>query len=96
MTIPKATITEDLTPQVNGFTSTFTTGQSFIPGSLCVEFNGQRLRKGSGHDFVEVGLDGFEMDLVPELGEHVTVQYEIEDTGAGYPLVVAYPSDPEF
>lgn len=96
MTIPKATITEDLTVQVNGFSSTFQTGRSFIPGTLCAELNGQRLRKGTDHDFVEVGSDGLELNLVPEIGEYVSVQYEVEDTGVGFPLVVAYTSDPGF
>jgi hypothetical protein len=94
MTIPKATITEDLTSQVNGMSQLFNTTQAFLPGSLCVELNGQRLRRGMAHDFVETGLQTFELALLPDLGEVITVQYEVEDTGAGYPLVIASGFDP--
>ncbi len=94
MTVPKATITEDLTDQVNGVTAMFVTTQAFLTGSLCVELNGQRLRRGIAYDFVESGLQTFELSFTPDLGDVVTVQYEVEDTGAGYPLVVAYGFDP--
>lgn len=94
MTVPKATITEDLTTQVNGMASEFSTTQAFLPGTLCVELNGQRLRRGMAHDFLETGLQTFALSLTPDLGEVVTVQYEVEDTGAGYPLVIASGFDP--
>jgi hypothetical protein len=89
-----STRTEDLTAQVNGFASTFATTQLFIAGSLVVELNGQRLRP--LHDYDETSFSTFTTDLVPRLGEHLLVQYEIEETGTGFPLVVAYTSDPQF
>lgn len=91
MTIPKATITKDLTAQVDGLATSFTVApDAFIPGTLNVELNGQRLRAGAPHDFVETGLSTFTTTLTPRVGEHLLVQYEIEDTGAGFPLVEAY------
>ena len=94
MTVPKATITEDLTAQVNGFTATYVVSRPFIVGTLCVELNGQRLRAGSGHDFVETSTSTFELNLVPEIGEHLLVQFEVDDSGAQFPVVIAYPFDP--
>lgn len=94
MTVPKATITEDLTAQVNGMTQVFATTQAFLTGTLCVHLNGQRLRRGASHDFLETGLQDFTLSFVPDLGDVIAVQYEVEDTGAGYPLVVAYGFDP--
>lgn len=96
MTSPRATITEDLTSQVNGFTATFMTGQAFLPGTLNVALNGQRLRPGIGNDFVEASTQTFTMLLTPDLGEVILVQYESDATETGFPLVVAYTSDPGF
>lgn len=87
------TVTEDVSSQINGFTATFVTG-IFVPGSLVVEFNGQRLRPGSGHDYVETSSSSFELDLVPHLGEALLVQYETVASETGFPLVVAYSYDP--
>ena len=92
--IPKATKTEDLTAQVDGVVQSFVTAIAFLPGTLNVELNGQRLRAGLAHDFVETGLTTFDTALVPEVGEHLTVQYEFEDTGAAFPLVVASGTNP--
>lgn len=94
MTSPKSTIGEDLTPQVDGATALFTiAGGPFIAGTLNVYHNGSRLR--SGYDFNETGsLDGFVLEFTPRVGDSVLVQYEIEDFGAGFPLVIAYGQDP--
>lgn len=86
------THTEDLTSQVDGLVSSFSTGVLFISGTLVVFLNGQRLRP--GHDYTETGFDTFDLDLVPQVGEHLLVQYEIEETGTGFPLVIGYGFDP--
>jgi hypothetical protein len=90
------TRTEDLTAQVNGLASLFIVGDTMVPGTLCVFLNGQRLRAGAGNDFVETGPTTFATATVPDLGDTLGVQYETESTETGYPLVVAYPSDPGF
>ena len=36
-----ATVIDDLTPQVNGVTNTFTTTKPFNPDTLCLGYNGQ-------------------------------------------------------
>jgi hypothetical protein len=95
MVAPKSTITEDLTAQVDSVTDTFTVaGGPFIAGSLVVNMNGQDLQPGTiagGEDTEELpGLTSFQICLVPQLGlDKIFVQYEIEDLGAGFPLVIA-------
>ena len=88
------TRTEDLTAQVNGLASTFVTSVMFVPGSLIVVLNGQRLRPGFGNDYVETSTSTFALMLTPELGEVLLVQYETDVAETGFPLVIAYPSDP--
>ena len=87
-----STRSEDLTAQVDGASLAFTTGQMFVLGSLVVVLNGQRLRP--GHGYVETSFDTFDLDLVPRVGEHLLVQYEIEETGTGFPIVIGYGFDP--
>lgn len=90
MVAPKSTITEDLTPQVDGIVSLFTvTGGPWIAGTLEVEHNGLRLREGASFDFVETTLTTFTLVFVPRVGDSVQAQFEIEDLGVGFPLVVA-------
>lgn len=96
MSAPKSTITEDLTPDIDGLTDTFTVaGGPFIAGSLEVEYNGVRGRSISdgGEDFEELSTISFRVDPVPLVGDTIKVQYEIEDLGAGFPLVVASGRD---
>lgn len=89
MTAPKSTITEDLTDSVDGIAVVFpVSGGPFIPGSLVVEHNGIRLR--SGFDFTEsLAYDAFTMCFVARVGDSLQVQFEIDDIGAGFPLIVA-------
>lgn len=87
-----STRAEDLTEQIDGLAGSFETTQPYLSGSLVVELNGQRLRP--LHEYRETSFRTFETDFVPELGEHLLVQYEIDDAGTGHALVVAYTSDP--
>jgi hypothetical protein len=90
MSAPRATLTEDLTSQVDGIVDTFTISTGpFISDTLEVELNGVRLRKGSDHDFVELTTSTFQLFTVTYVGDHLLVQFEIEDNGAGFPLVTA-------
>lgn len=94
MTIPRATITRDVTNQVDGSTAAFTTSPDvFAPGTLVVHWNGLRQRPGVGNDYVETSDTNFTMALAPRIGDHVLVQFE--DAGAFYPLVEA-ESVPDF
>lgn len=91
MAAPKTTVTEDLTNAVDGVVTAFTiAGGPFIPGSLVVEHNGIRLRSGAAYDFIESPTyDGFTLCFVARVGDSLQVQYEFEDIGAGFPLIVA-------
>ena len=96
MSAPKSTITEDLSPFIDGLTDTFSvSGGPFIAGTLEVEYNGVRGRAVSdgGEDFEELSTTSFRVDPVPLVGDSIKVQYEIEDLGAGFPLVVASGRD---
>lgn len=69
-------------------------GGPFIPGTLVVEHNGIRLRPGALYDFTENGTyNGFTLVFVARVGDSLQVQFEIEDAGAGFPLVVASGRD---
>jgi hypothetical protein len=92
VTLPKSTITEDITDQVDGLTDTFTVSTGpFILGTLEVEHNGVRGRSvdDGGDDFEELSSSSFQTYEVPKVGDTLKVQFEIEDSGAGFPLVVA-------
>lgn len=90
MAAPRATITEDLTAQVDGVVTSFSVaGGPFIAGTLNVEVDGQRLRAGAAFDFEETSATTFDTCFVVRAGQTLLVQFEIEDLGAGFPLVVA-------
>lgn len=96
MTLPKSTITEDLTNQIDGITDEFTVSMGpFILGSLEVEHNGVRGRSvdDGGDDFEELTSTTFQTYEAPKVGDTLKVQFEIEDSGAGFPLVVASGRD---
>lgn len=93
MALPRRTETRDLSGQVDGATQSFTT-DPYLPGTLVVELNGQRLRAGAAEDFEETGLQTFDTALPPAVGDTLQVQFEVEDSGAFFPLVVASGSDP--
>jgi len=89
MVAPKSTITEDLTDSVDGVVTAFAiSGGPFIPGTLIVEHNGLRLRP--DFDYVEEPTyDGFVLCFVARVGDALLAQFEIEDIGVGFPLIVA-------
>ncbi len=93
MTAPKSTIIEDITPQVDNVATVFTLAKGpYIATTLQVDHNGTRLREGAAPDgdFEENGtFDGFTLCFAPRVGDSLQVQFEIDDTGAGFPLVVA-------
>jgi hypothetical protein len=93
MAFPKTTKTEDLTTQIDGLISTFSISSGpFVSGSLNVHHNGIRLRP--NEEFSEnVTFDGFTICFVPRLNDALLVQFEIEDAGAGFPLVIASGRD---
>ena len=84
------TKTEDASSQVDGATASFVTAESFLPDTLAVFVNGQRLRPGVGNDFVETSANSFDLAWTLAAGEALIVQYETVEDG----LVVAYPYDP--
>lgn len=94
-----ATRTRDLTSQVDGSTVDFVTPEPYLPGTLEVYYNGQRIRR--GEEFVELGGGVFRWLATPKLptpivGDSLLVQYEIEAPGETvlFPLVVASGIDP--
>lgn len=96
--VPSKTITENLTSQIDGAISTFTTTQIFQAGTLVVELNGQRLVPGTiagGDGYEESTTQTFLICRVPDVGEHLLVQYEIDDTGTGFPFVQVTGYDPD-
>ena len=96
MSVPKSTITEDLTSVVDGVTDTFSvSGGPYIAGTLEVRINGidGRSVANGGVDFEELSTTTFRTYYTPKVGDHVKVQFEIEDSGAGFPLVVASGRD---
>jgi len=96
VSVPRATITEDITSQIDGLTNTFTVSSGpFISGTLEVEHNGVRGRSivDGGDDFEELSATQFQTYEPPKVGDTLKVQFEIEDSGAGFPLVVASGRD---
>lgn len=87
----------DLTAQINGSNSSFSTAPyAFIGGTLVPHLSGQRLREGVSNDYVETGSTSFSTVYVPRVGDTMLVQFEI-DTGlsiASADLVIASGIDP--
>lgn len=76
------TKTPDLTAQVDGVTSAFTTPDVYIPGTLVVHVNGVRL---TPDEFFETGTTTFTIGGVAayptlQAGEQLLVQYEVAST----------------
>ena len=84
------TTTEDLTSQVDGVATSFTTPLAFLPGSLIVYLNGKR-RVNPG-EFVETSVTTFDWitgpgQPPPRVGDTLQVQFELA-------VVVAFAVDP--
>ena len=89
-----ATRTRDLSDQVSGFTSEFSTGEEYLPDSLEVYLNGVRQRRGVF--FVESGLQSFTSIEPPRVGDALTVQFEAPGPGETlvYPIIGASGIEP--
>jgi len=83
-----ATRTKDLTDQVTGFATEFSTLEEYLPDSLEVYVNGMRQRRGVF--FIESGLQTFTMNEPPRAGDALTVQFEAPGPGEIliYPVIV--------
>ena len=66
---------ENLSSQVGGGNSDFTTAFDFISGSIKVYYNGQRQALGVGTDIIETGSNTFEFIIAPEDESKVIVDY---------------------
>ena len=74
-----ATRTRDLTGQVNGVATTFSTHEDYLPGTLEVELNGVRQRRGVF--FQENGAQNFTTTEAPRPGDSLSAQFEVEGPG---------------
>jgi hypothetical protein len=88
------TRTDDLSPQVDGVQTVFSTPVEFVTGTLEVHVNG--VRQEPGVHFEEVGTVEFRMFEAPFLGDTLQLQYEVVGPGDSYmfPMVVASGIDP--
>lgn len=89
-----ATRTRDLTDQVNGVSTAFTTVDDYLPGTLEVFFNGVRQRRDVF--FFESGVRGFTTTEPPLSGDALSVQFEVVGPGEViiYPTIGASGIDP--
>ncbi len=67
------TITENLSAQVDGANTSFTTTNAFISGTLVVSLNGVRQTTSF---FTETSVTTFDTTQVPESDDKLQVQYE--------------------
>ena len=69
---------EDLTSQIDGITSTFTSSTRII-GTISVFRDGQELGKpgtlAGGAQVEELSATSFQIDVVPEIGEQLHIRY---------------------
>lgn len=89
-----ATRTRDLTDQVNGVATVFSTLEPYLPSTLEVFLNGVRQR--SGVFFSESGPTSFVTTEPPTAGDALSVQFEVEGPGDVliFPTVVPSGIDP--
>jgi len=89
-----ATRTRDLSDQVSGFTSEFSTGEEYLPDSLEVYLNGVRQRRGVF--FVESGPQSFTTTEPPRAGDALSAQFEVPGAGDApvFPIVVPSGIEP--
>jgi len=94
-----ATVTEDITGQVDGAATTFTLTGSYATGTLEVHLNGVRLKRASAPgagdgDFEEVGPANTSFLWTcpdPPFGsDTLQVQYEEATPGVSFPVVQAF------
>lgn len=89
-----ATRTRDLTDQVNGVATSFSTLEDYLPGTLEVYLNGVRQRRGAF--FVETGPRSFSTTEAPRPDDALAAQFEAEGPGDVliFPTVVPSGIDP--
>lgn len=89
-----ATKTSDLTDQVTGFTTAFVTQEEYLAGTLEVYLNGVRQRRGVF--FVESGPQSFTTTEPPQVGDALSVQFEVPGAGDApvFPIVVPSGIEP--
>jgi hypothetical protein len=81
-----ATRTHDISAQVNGVATAFSTPEPFLAGTLVVYLNGVRQRRDVF--FSETGTQTFSTTEPPRVGDALSVQYEV--VGAGD--VIVFPT----
>lgn len=59
----------------DGVNTTFTTVYKFVEGSLQVYYNGIRLAPGGVYDYTVTGLMQFDMNIPPDSGDLILVDY---------------------
>jgi hypothetical protein len=89
-----ATRTRDLTSQVNGVATEFSTLEPYLPGTLEVHLNGVRQRRDVF--FSETGISTFATTEAPRAGDALAAQFEVEGPGdvLVFPTVVPSGIDP--
>lgn len=85
-----ATRTRDMTSQVNGVATTFSTLEPYLPGTLEVYLNGVRQRR--GEFFQELSPNSFATSEAPRPGDSLQVQYEFEGPGDVLVFLTVVPS----
>lgn len=81
-----ATRTLDITTQVNGVATAFSTPEDYLPGTLEIYLNGIRQRRGVF--FSETGPRTFSTTEPPKPGDALSAQFEVEGAGD----VIVFPS----
>ena len=61
----------------NNINTTYNTSQSFLANTTRVYLNGQRLTRGVGYDYVEVGLTQIQVALPPASTDQLIIEYQI-------------------
>lgn len=89
-----ATRTRDLTDQVNGVATSFSTVDDYLPGTLEVFLNGVQQRRDTF--FFESGARGFITTEAPRSDDALSAQYEMAGPGEViiFPTVGASGIDP--
>lgn len=89
-----ATRTRDLTSQVTGVATSFSTLEDYLPGTLEVYLNGVRQRRGVF--FTETGPQSFSTTEAPHAGDALSSQFEVAGPGdvLVFPTVVPSGIDP--
>ena len=66
---------EELSSQVDGLTNSFTTSFNYVAGTLKIYVGGFRQTPGVGKDYTETGVNSFDLNYIPEVGERILVDY---------------------